>query len=70
MLRGNYVEAGFDNSPDPRALRLKYGNIGQSHAGEYIPHLHQSDKTELVLTDEIFFEAFVHWLKETHPMPS
>ncbi len=59
LLQGNYVEAGFDNSPDPRALRLKYKVIGQAHAGEYIPHLHQADKTELTLTDEIVFETFV-----------
>ena len=68
LLKGNYVEAGFDNSSDPRALRLKYGVIGQSHLGEYIPHLHQVDKTELSLTDEIFFETFVRWLKETYPI--
>jgi hypothetical protein len=29
VLRGDWVEAGFDNSPDPRALRLKYGHIGE-----------------------------------------
>jgi hypothetical protein len=29
VLHGNDVEAGFDNSPDPRALRLKYGRIGK-----------------------------------------
>ncbi|HLO83878.1 MAG TPA: hypothetical protein VK203_02530 [Nostocaceae cyanobacterium] len=25
VLRDDWVEAGFDNSPDPRAIRLKYG---------------------------------------------
>ena len=24
ILRGDWVKAGFDNSPDPRAIRLKY----------------------------------------------
>jgi hypothetical protein len=62
-LRGEWVEAGFDNSPDPRALRLKYGHIGADHAGESVPHLHRADKTQLFLTDEMTFEAFVDWLK-------
>lgn len=44
ILKENWIEAGFDNSPDPRALRLKYGKIGQEHAGEAIPHLHQANK--------------------------
>lgn len=63
VMRGNWVEAGFDNAPDPRALRLKYGKIGEEHAGENIPHLHREDKTQLYLTEEMTFENFVHWLK-------
>jgi hypothetical protein len=64
VLRGNWVEAGFDNSPDPRAVRLKYGEIGQGHAGEPIPHLHLEDKTRLSLTEEMTFEGFIEWLKK------
>lgn len=56
------VEAGFNNSPDPRAFRLKYGQIG-THAGEYVPHLHREDKTQLILTEEMTFSGFVDWLK-------
>jgi hypothetical protein len=63
LLRGDWVEAGFDNSPDPRAIRLKYGRFGAEHAGEAVPHLHREDKTQLFLTDEMTFEAFVDWLK-------
>ena len=63
VLRGEWVEAGFDNSPDPRAIQLKYGRIGADHAGEPVPHLHRADKTQLFLTDEMTFEAFVDWLK-------
>jgi hypothetical protein len=63
VLRGEWVEAGFDNSPDPRAIRLKYKHIGAEHAGEAVPHLHRADKTQLFLTDEMTFEAFVDWLK-------
>ena len=65
VLRGDGVEAGFDNSPDPRALRLKYGRIGQEYAGEHVPHVHWKDKTELALTDEMTFEVFVKWLQAT-----
>ncbi|MBN1991542.1 MAG: hypothetical protein JW953_02480 [Anaerolineae bacterium] len=63
ILRGDWVEAGFDNEPDPRAIRLKYGQIGAEHAGEHVPHLHQNNKTLLSLTNEITFAAFVDWLK-------
>jgi hypothetical protein len=65
VLHGNWVEAGFDNSPDPRAIRLKYGQIGAEHAGEPVPHLHQQDKTELSLTAEMTFETFVDWVTAT-----
>jgi len=50
VLREEWVEVGFDNSPDPRAIRLKYGEIDNKHTGEYIPHLHQDDKLQLSLT--------------------
>lgn len=63
VMRGNWVEAGFDNAPDPRAIRLKYGQIGEEHAGENIPHLHREDKTQLYLTEEMTFAGFVDWLK-------
>ena len=63
VLRGNWVEAGFDNTPDPRALRLKHGKIGEEHAGENIPHLHREDKSQLSLTEEMSFQDFVDWLK-------
>ncbi len=67
VLRGAWVEAGFDNSPDPRALRLKYGQIGQ-HAGELVPHLHQENKQHLELTDEIHMKEFVQWIREHFPL--
>ncbi len=52
-LKDEWIEAGFDNSPDPRALRLKYGRIDKQHTGEYIPHLHQENKTQLELTEDM-----------------
>ncbi|MCW5205522.1 hypothetical protein VU08_01125 [Desulfobulbus sp. F5] len=63
VLQGNRVEAGFDNAPDPRAIRMKYGKIGKEHAGENIPHLHLDDKTSMVLTEEMMFSDFVEWLQ-------
>lgn len=63
VMRENWVEAGFDNSPDPRVIRLKYGKIGHEHAGELVPHLHSEDKRRLSLTAEMSFTEFVRWLK-------
>ncbi len=63
ILLGSRVEAGFDNSPDPRAIRIKYGKIGKEHAGENIPHLHLEDKTHMTLTEEMTFANFVKWLQ-------
>ena len=57
------VEAGFDNSPDPRALHLKYDRSTKEHLGEHIPHLHQDDKTRLSLTEEMTFTDFINWLQ-------
>ena len=68
VLQGSEVEAGFDNSPDPRALRLKYGQIGEEHVGEYIPHLHRANKTQLLLTEEMHCVDFVHWLQQHLPL--
>ena len=68
VLRGNAVEAGFDNSADPRALRLKYGQIGEEHVGECIPHLHRANKTQLLLTEELSCVDFVHWLHQHLPL--
>ncbi len=68
LLDKSWVEARFDNSPAPRAIRLKHGHIGQDHAGEHIPRLHREDKTELLLTEEIAFTAFIDWLISNIPL--
>lgn len=65
VLRGEWVEAGFDNSPDPQAIRLKYGKISQEHSGEPVPHWHRQDKTELSLTEEMTFVDFMTWFKHS-----
>ena len=63
VLKGDYVAAGFDNSPDPHVIRLKYGQIGKEHTGECLPHRHLHNKTQLALTDEMTFAMFVTWVK-------
>jgi hypothetical protein len=63
VLKDDWVKAGFDNAPDPRAIRLKYGKIGYVHSGEFIPHLHLENKNELLLTEDITFDTFIDWLK-------
>ncbi len=67
VLRGNRIEAGFDNAPDPRAIRMKYGKIGKEYAGEPVPHLHLENKNHMVLTEETPFSAFVEWLEQNAP---
>ena len=62
VLRQNWVEAGFDNAPDPRAIRMKYGKIGLEHKGKNVSHLHLENKTRTVLTEEITFSDFFEWL--------
>ena len=64
VLKENRVVAGFDNAPDPRAIRLRYGKIGREYAGKHIPHLHLNDKTDIELTEEMEFSDFIQWMKE------
>ena len=63
VLQADYVEAGFDNSPDPRAIRLKYGKIGKERAGKLVPHMHLNDKNHLILTEEMTFQKFIEWFR-------
>ena len=58
------MEAGFDNAPDPRAIRMKYGKIGVEHKGENVPHLHLENKTRIELTEEMTFSDFIEWLNQ------
>ncbi|MBI1299207.1 hypothetical protein GC175_30110 [bacterium] len=64
LLAGDFVFVGFDNSADPRAIRLKYGTIGQEHVGNLVPHAHYENKSRLVLTEEMTFPKFVTWVKQ------
>lgn len=62
LLADDIVIVGFDNSADPRAIRLKYGTIGQEHVGNLVPHAHYENKSRLVLTEEMTFQDFVTWV--------
>lgn len=61
LLLGDEVQAGFDNASDPRAIRIKYGDL-RNHLGELVPHLHLENKTKLELTEEMYFSDFLEWL--------
>lgn len=63
VMFNDSVEAGFDNAPDPRAIRLKYGKIGHQHSGKNVPHLHTENKTKLQITEEMVFQDFIDWIK-------
>ncbi|CAN2040751.1 conserved hypothetical protein [Candidatus Magnetomoraceae bacterium gMMP-15] len=63
VLQQDWVEAGFDNAPDPRAIRMKYGKIGEQYAGKNVPHLHLENKTKTILTKELMFLDFIEWLQ-------
>lgn len=67
ILRGSSIEAGFDNSPDPEAIRLRYGRIGGEYERSYVPHLHTENKRRLQLTDKIDFFSFLEWLTKNVP---
>jgi hypothetical protein len=68
VLRQSTVIAGFDNAPDPRVLRLKYGKDYIRHRLDAVPHRHTEGKREIELTDEMDCAAFVNWLKENLPL--
>ena len=63
VLRGSWVEVGFDNSADPDAIRLKYGVVTPVNRNELTPHMHRADKTILSLTDELTLADFLAWLR-------
>ncbi|MEE4356478.1 MAG: hypothetical protein V2I97_08410 [Desulfococcaceae bacterium] len=54
----------FDNSPDNKAIKQKYGSDWKCHIYEEVSHQHDSEN-KLSLTElPITFEAFVQWAEE------
>jgi hypothetical protein len=62
----NRLVQGFDNSPDIRAIKLRYGKDYRQHLQERVPHQHSADDS-LMLTGPMSFDAFVVWLKSKLP---
>lgn len=67
VLHKSKIITGFDNAPDPRALRLKYGADYAGHRLELIPHRHSADKRTIELTDEMDCFAFIGWIQQNLP---
>ncbi|MDI6791283.1 MAG: hypothetical protein QME81_00210 [bacterium] len=58
------VVVGFDNYPDRRMLRQKYGRVFNVHLEELIPHKHGPRKMTFELTEEMSVEMFLNYLQE------
>ena len=67
VIRSKEVVAGFDNAPDPQALKLRYGKLYKKHRYEMIPHYHTKGKASLQLTEPMDVEQFLAWIKENLP---
>lgn len=59
VIKEGAVVVGFDNYPDRRALREKYGVDYHEHLGELIPHKHNVQKASLELTEEMTIDKFL-----------
>ena len=64
VIKVGVVVVGFDNYPDRRALREKYGQNFSMHLSELIPHKHGPRKELLELTEEITLETFLDYLNQ------
>jgi len=62
----NRLFQGFDNSPDIRASKQRYGPDYRQHLHERVPHQHSSEDT-LTLTEPMNFDAFMAWLTSHLP---
>ena len=62
----NCLVHGFDNTPDVRAIKQRYGRDYRQHLGERIPHKHDASDV-LSLTEPMTLESFITWLQENLP---
>jgi hypothetical protein len=67
VLHQSRLIIGFDNAPNPRALRLKYGKNYVHHRLELVPHRHTQDKAAVELTGEMTCGLFIAWLQANLP---
>jgi len=63
LIKNDLVMIGFDNAPDIRALKIKYGKDYVHHHDERIPHFHGKGKKSIELTKEISFREFLEAVK-------
>jgi len=63
IINKDLVVIGFDNAPDIRALKIKYGKDYVHHLEERIPHFHGKGKKSTELTKEIGFREFMEKVK-------
>lgn len=63
IIKEDSVVMGFDNAPDIKALKLKYGKDFIYHLNERIPHFHGKEKKRTELTEEIGFNEFLEKIK-------
>ncbi|NEP83941.1 MAG: hypothetical protein F6K39_40935 [Okeania sp. SIO3B3] len=64
VVQDGQVVVGFDNYPDRRALRLKYGADFTAHLSERIPHKHGPRKATLDLSGEMTVVQFFDYLNK------
>jgi len=64
VLFENRVIVGFDNYPDIKMLQLKYGKYFVKHISELIPHKHGQNKEICELSNEMFIETFLDYVKK------
>jgi hypothetical protein len=63
LINKDLVMIGFDNAPDIRALKIKYGKDYGHHLDERIPHFHGKEKKSIELTKEISSKEFLEKVK-------
>jgi hypothetical protein len=63
----DHLVQGFDNSPDIRAIKLRYGKDYRQHLQERVPHQHSAEDA-LSLTEPMSLDAFIAWLKAKLPL--
>ncbi|NQE05156.1 hypothetical protein C5S32_04735 [ANME-1 cluster archaeon GoMg1] len=63
LINNDLVVIGFDNAPDIKALKIKYGKNYVYHLEERIPHFHGKGKKSTELTKEITFKEFMEKVK-------
>ena len=63
LIKNDFVLIGFDNAPDIKALKIKYGENHVQHHDERIPHFHGRGKESIELTKEISTKEFLEKVK-------